>query len=154
MFSVHTKGRIFSAHKYSWGSPFIFILWLDSYLLRFEISFLELIMTGERLSKVSRLKYKDWTIWCFVQTDLGANEEVVLLQDFLLGQMTITVNIRFKYQMLGFGFTVVKIRWNNPCLQREKLHVMSTYRHEEWITLPSLPPTHLSFVCPSWPQPF
>ena len=135
MFSVHTKGRIFSAHKYSWGSPFIFILWLDSYLLRFEISFLELIMTGERLSKVSRLKYKDWTIWCFGETDLGANEEVVLLQDFLLGQMTITVNIRFKYQMLGFGFTVVKIRWNNPCLQREKLHVMSTYRHEEWITL-------------------
>ena len=135
MFSVHTRGRIFSAHKYSWGSPFIFILWLDSYLLRFEISFLELIMTGERLSKVSRLKYKDWTIWCFGETDLGANEEVVLLQDFLLGQMTITVNIRFKYQMLGFGFTVVKIRWNNPCLQREKLHVMSTYRHEEWITL-------------------
>ena len=33
-------------------------------------------------------------------TDLGANKEVILLQNLLLGQMSITIDIRLKYQVL------------------------------------------------------
>ena len=33
-------------------------------------------------------------------TDLGANKEVILLQNLLLGQMSITIDIRLEYQVL------------------------------------------------------
>jgi len=81
-FSNYTYRVTLLAYTNIRGSPFIVTLWLDSNLLRFEVSILELVMTGERLSKVC----------C-----LGANKEVILLQNLLLGQMSITINIRLKH---------------------------------------------------------
>merc|ERR1719239_1599029 len=94
-FSNHTQGGNISEHTHL-RKPFIVTLWLDSNLLRFKVSLLELVMTGECLSKVC----------C-----LGTNEEVVLLQNLLFGQMSITISI-----------TMVKIRWNDPCLDLLQVH--------------------------------
>ena len=88
------------------GSPFIVTLWLDSNLLRFEVSILELVMTGECLSKVCCLQWiwlEIFQCWKRKSSDLGTNEEVVLLQNLLFGQMSITINIRLKYQVLKGG---------------------------------------------------
>ena len=83
--------------------PFIVTLWLDSNLQRFQLSFLKLVMTGERLSKVCCLQcvwLELFQYWKRKSSDLRTNEEVVLLQNLLFGQMSITVNIRLKYQVL------------------------------------------------------
>ena len=62
-FSNYTYRVTLLAYTNIRGSPFIVTLWLDSNLLRFEVSILELVMTGERLSKVCCLKCSDWYIF-------------------------------------------------------------------------------------------
>ena len=101
-FSNHTQGGNISEHTHL-RKPFIVTLWLDSNLQRFKVSLLELVMTGERLSKVCCLQcmwIEIFQCWKRKSSDLRTNEEVVLLQNLLFGQMSITINIRLKYQVL------------------------------------------------------
>lgn len=47
---------------------------------------------------------------------LGADEQVVLVQDFLLGELGILVGVRLEQQVLGLSLGVVKVGGNDPRL--------------------------------------
>ena len=82
----------------------LFTLWLDSNLLRF-CQFISRTRHGVTMPPQSRWpemkESLDVDSVChFSQTDLRANKQIILFQDLLLGQVSITVHIRLKHQVL------------------------------------------------------